>query len=88
MSQSPEVIVKQALVESLYKNYHALVGFLKNIPINQENLLIQEAYKMIDIGIICLEKSINHAILTIPPKEPAPTNEASAIESTEKADAA
>ena len=58
MSENQDAIIKQSLIVNAYANYHNFVNFLKSIPIDQNNMLAQEAYKLIDIGMICFEKVI------------------------------
>jgi len=59
MSENQDAIIKQSLIVNAYANYHNFVNFLKCIPIDQNNMLAQEAYKLIDIGMICFEKVIS-----------------------------
>ncbi len=62
-------VIRESLIANLFKKYNELVIFLKEIPVNQNNQLTLEAYKMIDIGIICFEKVINHSEIKIPEPE-------------------
>jgi hypothetical protein len=73
MSADQDKVMKESLIVNLYNKYHEFLAFMKGIPINQNNQLAFEAFKMIDIGIICMEKVINHCPIIkneVPVKEP------------------
>lgn len=70
--ENQDAVIKQSLIINAFSKYHEFVNFLKSIPINQNNMLAQEAFKFIDIGMICFEKFVTQCPL-IAVGEPNPT---------------
>lgn len=70
--ENQDAVIKQSLIINAYSKYHEFVNFLKSLPIEQNNMLTQEAFKLIDIGMICFEKVIAQCPL-IAVGEPNPT---------------
>jgi len=70
-------ILKQSLIVNAFQKYHEFVQFLKKVPIEQNNMLVQESYKMIDIGMICFEKAINQCPIAVGEPNPSAIEEPS-----------
>lgn len=83
-SQEQLALVKQALLEHVFKLYHELVGNLRKLPIQQALPLLQKAYMDIDTGMVLVKEIVNSAPLVFPRPKPASTQAPEGLESKEE----
>lgn len=71
---SPEQlqIIRQSLIETIFKSYHELIKKLQQLPINQVLPIIQKAYLEIDCSMLVFKEILIATPLSftaVPPKK-------------------
>ncbi len=62
--------LRQTLTNTAFQHYHALIQYLKSLPIPQAIPGMQHAYLSIDTGMLWIKDLLLTCPIILPPKEP------------------